>query len=305
MASRVAQLDAVALDQELYTLLGSSILQSNLLNWNSIRNKNTEEIKLIIKSLIFICSTKYSVLEGVTRTYGSQLNGVSFKCRKSSLYLLTILSDYFNKKLSHYFFSSNPASTTLHNQDILRKLYSRLSKIYDIAYLLNLCVFISSSGRTNKNLYLTPIFRLFKIGSITDPIHLSSSSFYQDSIYGGLEYQNRQLLWNAILEVFNNTLLLSHKFYYSRSYIMNNKRKKKVQAKKQQQTGDSGLQCPKCENFPVNPYRMTCCQGIYCYVCVSYVLKRGYCLNCDETNDLSAQYIYHSSSTQPDNVREN
>lgn len=260
--SRVAQLDSIELENEIHNL-----------TWRDFEThiqpeKYKEEFKFLIDTLVFYFGATYLTRSYTTTTYASALSGVSFKCRKRTLFLITVFTNYLQTKLSHAVFNSS-------KQWALR-LYSLITNIYVHFDLLNTLHFLMCASSKTPT-FLSPLHRLFGVVSTTDTI--DSKDFYQNTVYAGIEFQNRQLLWNAILEIFNMTLL-------------NNAAWLKAKPKR---TADNRLKaevCPHCGEFPVNPYSMACCSSIYCYICVVTALDGSYCDKCEATKNLSAKPLY-------------
>lgn len=264
--SRVAQLDSSALDQEIHSLFWSEFTQ------NISPGKNKEEWQLALETLVFYFGSKYAPIDQGTTTYGSQLSGVKFACKRRTLFIISILSKYLNSRISHLLFTT---SATIRLIDA----YRYLSHIYSALDLLNFAHFLFSTSSTCLK-YLSPLHRILGVSSSTDT--LNPINFYHETVYAGIEYQNRQLLWNAILELFNVTLLNNARW---------------LNRKPQTQTILSGqdkrvLHCPRCSEFPTNPYKLSCCKTIYCYICVVKSLEIGQCDNCNSSNELQATPIY-------------
>lgn len=262
--SRVAQLDSQELSKEIHHLLWTEF-EANLQP-----NKHKEELKFLIQTLVFYFGSKYSNRSHSTTTYASTLSGVRFKCRKRTLYLITILASYFHSKISHLVFNSN--------SNLAIKLYTFLAHIYINLDLLNSIDFLLSSY-FNRSTFLSPLHRL--LGASSTVSNQDPKDFYQNTIYAGIEFQNRQLLWNAVLELFNLTLLNNARWFVNRPTSIQNR-----------QTKTNNICCPLCGEFPVNPYRMTCCDGIYCYICSVTALEWSNCLQCHKSNNLTAKPLY-------------
>lgn len=253
---RVSHIDSGALDAEIYNIL-----------WNKFKTiipltRNKPEWKLFIETLIFVFSTQYSQLGGgITTTYGSQLSNLGFRGRKSSMYILMVLKRYINERLANHYLDS--------------PLYKKIMTLFNILDLINLTHFIRNHG----TIYYSILQRILRI----EPMSLDTgSSFYENTIYSGLEYENRQLLWNTILELLNSTILPNtiqyfHYFQLQNSHTEDNNNNKRNK--------DNKL-CCRCNEFPTNPYRIMCCDGIYCYLCLLKSIEWKHCYNCNETKGL-------------------
>lgn len=265
--TRVAQLDSLDLDNELKDLF-----------WKRFKKeldiqKNEEEWNFLLDSLIYIASSFSSASGTACSTYSLQLtcNGF-YNCKKRTLFIITVLKNYLKKKISHTLFSNR----TDENHWIWQ-IYKISIKLYGVLDLFNLIRFMGSSEGT---LYLSPLYRLLNI-------HIQSSNktpaaFYENTIFSNIQFQNRQLLWNAILELFNMTLLNNSKWL---------QRKFKPAQLKLKGPQNNKI-CTRCDMFPVNPYSFQCCQSVYCYVCAVKSLEISQCLNCGVENNLEAKSVY-------------
>lgn len=262
--SRVAQLDSQELQNQLHTLIWSDF------DSHIKPSKNKDEYKLLIDTLVFYFGSHFFNHTKSTVTYGSQLSGISFTCRKTTVFLVTILANYLHSRISTIIFNSNSQT--------LLTLYRIFSKIYTCLDLLNFAHFLLS-GSLNISTFLSPLHRICQIASKTDTNQLQY--FYQDTVYAGIKFQNRQLLWNAILQLFNVTLLNNTTWFKTKPKIIQHT-----------QTEQKTTSCPHCAQFPVNPYQTACCNKIYCYVCVVTALECSQCDHCGMTKNLNAKPFY-------------
>lgn len=250
---RVSRIDSGELDAELYEII-----------WTKFKSiipltTNQEEWRLFIDTLVFLFSARYSSFGGgITTTYGSHLSNLGFTCHKISLYLLSVFKRYFNNKLSNRYVSSF--------------IYKRIRTMFNLFELINFIHFI----RNSDTKYYTFLHRLLKIQSITLN---TGSSFYENSIYSGLEYQNKQLLWNTTLELLNLTILPSTVQYLNYFRTKNN-------IKETTLNNSKNVVCCLCNEFPTNPYRIQCCQGIYCYICLLKSIEWKHCYKCNSNGEL-------------------
>ncbi|KAG0668291.1 hypothetical protein C6P45_004851 [Maudiozyma exigua] len=297
--SRVSQLDSNILDSELHNLLYRDLNNvftttidnedaSN--NRNEINIQNTDEWHLLCDTLIYLFtahkSTNTNLLnKSSIETYGTNLNGLTYKSPlKISLYLSTVLSKYllskFDKNVLLLLFSnsnSNLNSTRLN----LVMHFSRI--IISIAKLLNFTNFIVTGN------FISLLNRLLNLKMVNNRKINSSNQFSQQNRLGSMDIQNRQLLWNAVLELLNVTILLPNSRFLFNSW-QNKTFKRKID--NNNNTYDDDM-CPYCNEPVSNPYIISCCNKKYCYWCVCKILEWKHCSNCNKTGSLQAKPLYH------------
>ncbi|CAI4043431.1 hypothetical protein SKDZ_10G0100 [Saccharomyces kudriavzevii ZP591] len=270
--SRVAQLDSIALDKELYGQFWSEF------NSAFSTDRHKEEWELVVNSLVFLCAARFLPQHGSSSTYGSALSGVAFRCRKRSLYVVTVLAGYVWKKITHFVFDGSRGR----RRAVWMKLYKWLNLLYHGCDVTNFLRFLAADGAGARS-FLSPLYRVFSIystrlvGDGSAPI----SDFYSNSVFAGLEYQNRQLLWTALLELFSKTLLTK------RGLLPFAKRPQRPRLGTTSKTV-----CAHCSRFPTNPYQIACCHANYCYVCVVKALEWSVCDACGASKGLTAAPVY-------------
>lgn len=262
--SRVAKLDSGSLDTEIHSVFWKDF-QANV---PIVKNK--DEFQLLLETLVFFCGTR-QVNSSLTQTYGSQLSGVQYKCSKKTLYLITILAKYLESKLSYLIFSSPNAASN----KILYRLFQHATTLYSTLDLILFTKFLAGSST-----FLSPLHRVLGVSSTTSAFN--PPAFYNNTVYSQVEFQNRQLLWNAILEVFNMTLLSNAK-WLNKSY---------AKSSHQDLSPVNRTKCAYCSEFPTNPYEISCCNSVFCYLCAVKVLEWSKCPNCSSEHTLRATPLY-------------
>lgn len=151
-----------------------------------------------------MCDKVLVASTGSSYTYGSALSGVAFRCRKRTLYVVTVLAGYVWRKITHFVFNGSRGG----GQMAWLKLYKWLNVAYHGCDVTNFVRFLAADGVGARS-FLSPVYRVFNVYStrLVRGGSASGSDFYSGSVFAGLEYQNRQLLWNALLELFSKTLL--------------------------------------------------------------------------------------------------
>lgn len=268
--SRVAQLDSEILDTELHNLFWNDVKQ------HFSNTDNIEEWKLLCDSIIFCFATKTLLnnngLSLSTVTYGTRLNGLIYTNKRYLLYISTILLKYTIEKLEQKYFSIN-------NSDInsfFRNFIKFWKILFNISDLSNFCRFISSN---NNKAYLSVFNRLLKVSC--NPVN--QPTFMQNSRLSIIEFQNRQLLWNSILELLNIIILPNSQLLF-RSIRTNNIANT---------TSKNQNNCPLCQELPCNPYELSCCHKIYCYICAVKTLEWKFCKACGKKKNLTAHALYN------------
>lgn len=265
---RVTQLDAVSLENDIYQQIWDDV------NKNFLPVKYYEEWELFIKSLVFLASTKKT--PSGTITYGSSLTGNYYTSSRLALYIVQILIQYLSRKLS-----SAAINLQILSIDKLYKFVNKCITIWDFTTLLQLI-----SGKRRG--YLSIWHKLLDIQSLQS----SNSEFYRNTVYSGIEFLNRQLLWNTLLEVLNVDIIASLLVKASRK-----RPSRRIKPKTTKQL------CTYCNEVPTNPYLTTCCNSIYCYVCVLTSLERNTCYGCDTQEKFTATPLYRLTLTNNQTIK--
>lgn len=252
----VNKIDGEKLDNDLYSHLWA--LYDDKIKPTS----NREEFKLLIKTLAFHFSTKSNGIQ--TTTYGSALAGTSFQTAKLSLFAANILMPYLVQKLQ----------TFLYNTE--NSLLPKIRIVETLMSVWSLSTFIQLLSGSPKQ-YLTIFHKIFRIKITT----FMQSQFYQNTITASMEFQNTQLLYNALLQLLNNQVSQSKLI----QKLLRSSTKKGI--KKQ-----NAFNCPYCDEEPNIPYRTSCCNKILCYLCVIKTLEFKNCAGCNTAN-FSAAPLYH------------
>lgn len=172
----VNKIDGDKLDYDLYSHLWA--LYDDKIKPTS----NREEFKLLLKTLAFHFSTKSNGIQ--TTTYGSALAGTSFQTAKLTLFAANILMPYLVQKLQ----------TFLYNTE--NNLLPKIRIVETLISVWSLSTFIQLLSGSPKQ-YLSIFHKIFRIKIST----FMQSQFYQNTITASMEFQNTQLLYNALLQL--------------------------------------------------------------------------------------------------------
>ncbi|SCV03259.1 LANO_0G03070g1_1 [Lachancea nothofagi CBS 11611] len=246
--------DSLSLDNELNNQLWSTYHR------NILPQRNLQATKFILKALIFFASTKSD--RSFSSTYGSSLTGVVFTTTKSIMFTTNVLLPFILDQLQ-----SRPYIYNIKSFRLLTNLAQALSFTTFLQFL---------SG--NSKVYITLIHKLFRITAMST----NNSASYRSSVNSSIEFQNSQLLYNAVLQLLGTQVVKSeflHKLIrrkYSTSHHLSN-----------------SSHCPTCNNLPTNPYLSNCCSKHFCYLCVLKCIERQNCSFCDsKINAAGPLYSY-------------
>lgn len=187
---RVGQLDASALDSELYDLLKTRLLDSFTFFGQKFRDSYEPELHLLLKLALF----KVTVWDHST-TYGAKLQNLVFlqsksrspitKVQKLLYCLLVVGGSYGSDKINQYLTTYASFGDEGH-VGLLRKITDRLNTLSSGVSVVNFLLFLYSGK------YSTFILRLLRIDLAPTSKVLNRQP--------NLEFQNRQLVWNALTE---------------------------------------------------------------------------------------------------------
>lgn len=293
---RVGQLDASLLDSELLSQLKDKLFDAVKIYNPDWKDRYEDEFMLLLRLLLF----KVTVWDNST-TYGGKLqnlqlaHAVSTKSlriplsRKQKLAYgaITIGGSFLWAKLESYLVNAsyeNPDNPIVQK---LRALADRLSLVWTSASLFNFVLFLYSGN------YATLVMRLLRMKYVTVTHTVSRVVNF--------EFQNRQLVWNALTEFLLFALPLVNFAKIQRKIAM-------LVWTKSGNKGDFSFlphkSCAICyqrdagvtgtikTNAVTNPY-VTDCGHVYCYVCLKLELEKGdwSCLRCNSVVKTCAPYV--------------
>lgn len=266
-STRVNQLDATLLDQELY----NNLLSQSLSIFNKVapiyKTKYNNEIEFILRSLMF----KFTVWDR-SQSYGLFLQNLKFKnltkLKKIAYYLVFICGYYVSKKINPLIYDDDLTFKGVKGKiwKLFKKSYTFGTKLYKILSFLNFIDFLITGNYQSLNLRLLNIkITLFSIELAK--LNKGNISF---------EFQNRQLIWNTFLEfivfalpIFQNSKFQSiiQKLLY-RNNNDNDNIQKYAHLKEKQCSICFENNSNEINNYLItNPYK-TNCNHLYCYVCI-------------------------------------
>ena len=224
-------------------------------------------------------------------TYGAQLSGVQFSASRRLLYVCAVL-------LRHAATLAQSWLAQGHGQ-LLRKLRA----IFAAADLADFLCFLAAP-QNGAAQYLGVAYRLLRVrAQLALPSGAAGGGYTEQTRLASLDFENRQLLWNAMLELLNTVALPNSRRIY-------------MAVRGTRASGASGASaisaganvpganaisasganeicvCALCAEQPCNPYKLRCCGALYCYACACKALEWRTCAVCAHTSDLSAVPLY-------------
>ncbi|CAD1479493.1 unnamed protein product [Heterotrigona itama] len=238
--SRVNQIDAVQLDEEIYKVLrgqareiGKYLPAGKIDRWQP-------EIDALLKYFIW----NYSLRRGKS-TFGQQLLDLSYAnitWAKSVLYLIaTIAPAYVRDKL------------TANRRSVL------LDRVADVASLLefvNLLIFLHRGTQPRVVEYALGI--------------ASSCTTTHKPRNIGYSYMTRELLWHGLMELFTTGLPMLNFHYLKHAAKKLFEARSTVDPKSQptSPTMNSSTKCAHCSDTPILPSHAGC-RHLFCYYCLN------------------------------------
>lgn len=241
--SRVNQIDAVQLDEEIYKVLrnqarevGKHLPIDKIDRWQP-------EIDAILKYFMW----RLSLSDGKS-TFGQQLLNLQYENvtrAKSVLYLvLTIVPEYARQKL---------AGNTAVNRN-LGMLLDYAGDIVRLVEFVNLLVFLHRGTQPRVIEYL------LGIASRSTTAHKPRNI--------GYSYMTRELLWHSLMELFTTGLPMIN-FHYLKCWLKKlfTRTERDDLVRRSYPTLDSFTACAYCGDTPILPVHAGC-RHIFCYYCM-------------------------------------
>ncbi|XP_011304513.1 peroxisome biogenesis factor 2 [Fopius arisanus] len=247
--SRINQLDAVQLDDEIHRIFVARAQEISRLFTPGTTDKWSPEINAGLRSLIWI----FSLGTGKS-TFGQKLLDLTYidltRAKSLLILILSVLPKYLEDKYV------DPNRISLRPRDkILKNYLERIFNIFNLLSFINLLLFL------NRGTQPTILERLLGISS------RNIASTRPRTI--GYSYMTRELLWHGLMELFTIGLPLINFHYLKRCFRFSRRDKPDAQVIPVM-TGNT--LCPQCDETPVLP-RHAGCSHIYCYYCISAQFK--------------------------------
>ncbi|XP_024941539.1 peroxisome biogenesis factor 2 isoform X2 [Cephus cinctus] len=269
--SRVNQIDAVQLDNEIYKILKYQTDKiTKYLPPGSIAKWQPE-----INVLLSLAIWNYSLRAG-NATFAQQLlnlNYANFNRKKAVLYvILTVLPQYVQERLADV-----RLATTSERSDRIKLYIERISSIVQALSLINLISFLHQGTQPCL------VERILGIFSQSTKTHKPRSI--------GYSYMTRELLWHSLMELFTIGLPMLNIYYLKHTLKRFWSRKKDTASMKFHGIlkMDLTTKCPHCAGNPILP-NSAGCEHIFCYYCMKAHFTATKMFQCPTCNmDLHAQ----------------
>ncbi|OAD57008.1 Peroxisome biogenesis factor 2 [Eufriesea mexicana] len=256
--SRINQIDAVQLDEEIYKVLRNQAREIGKYQPIEKIDRWQPEIDALLKYLVW----NFSLRRGKS-TFGQQLLDLHYENitgPKSVLYaIFTIGPAYVRDKLANAT-GANPNFTAV------------LDHVADLAKLLeflNLLIFLHRGTQPRVVEYLLGI--------------ASSSSTVHKPRNIGYSYMTRELLWHSLMELFTTGLPMLNLHYFKHALKKLFARARRVRFQRSFPLMDSTTRCAYCGDTPILPMHAGC-RHIFCYYCLNAhftATNEFQCTECD------------------------
>ena len=239
--SRINQIDAAQLDEEIYKVLRSQVKEITKYQPGERIDRWQPEIDALLKFFIW----KFSLRHGKS-TFGQQLLNLHYgniTRAKSVLFLIfTVVPAYVRDKLLDG--AASPES---------KRILYRVANVAKLFEFLNLLVFLHRGSQPRVAEYLLGI------------ASCSSTTHRPRNI--GYSYMTRELLWHGLMELFTTGLPMVNFHYMKHAIKKLLSRRNRTGVQRSFPTMDLRSKCPYCNDTPVLPAHADC-EHIYCYYCL-------------------------------------
>ncbi|XP_015113758.1 peroxisome biogenesis factor 2 [Diachasma alloeum] len=258
--SRINQLDALELDEEIHRIFVARAREISRLFTPGITEKWTPEINAALRSLIFL----FSLGTGKS-SFGQKLLDLTYvdltRNKSALFFLLSVLPKYLEDKYV------DPSRIPVTPRDrIIKKYLEKIINVFSLVSFINLLVFLNRGTQ--------PIILERFLGISSRNIATTRPRTI------GYSYMTRELLWHGLMELFTIGLPMINFHYLKRCFVSYFSRRGEK---------DGGVEiiprmtsqtlCPYCGETPVLP-RHAGCHHIYCYYCMSAHFKVAGSFNC-------------------------
>ncbi|XP_050471651.1 peroxisome biogenesis factor 2 [Bombus huntii] len=271
--SRINQIDAVQLDEEIYKVLRNQAREIGKYQQTEKIDRWQPEIDALLKFFIW----NFSLRHGKS-TFGQQLLNLHYEnitSAKSILYMLsTIGPAYVRDKLVDS--GANRRFTIL---------LDRVANVLKLFEFINLLIFMHRGTQPRIVEYILGI--------------ASSSTTVHKPRNIGYSYMTRELLWHGLMELFTTSLPMVNFHYLKHTMKKLFTRSKAVDLQGVLPTMNLSTKCAYCTDTPILPVHAGC-QHIFCYYCLNAhftVMVEFQCPECSTRLYATSMKTYEASSS--------
>lgn len=240
--SRINQIDAAQLDDEIYKVLRNQVKRITEHQPVEGIDRWQPEIDALLKFFVW-----YFSLRRGKSTFGQQLLNLHYQNlnrAKSVLYLiLTVVPAYARDKL-------NDSGGTSR----LRCWLDRLVNVVKLLQFINLLVFLHRGTQPRVVEYLLGI--------------KSRSTTTHKPRNIGYSYMTRELLWHGLMELFTIGLPMINLYYWKHAVKRLVSRRSRTSVVHSSPKMDANSRCAYCNETPIMPMHAGC-EHLFCYYCLT------------------------------------
>ncbi|XP_076232978.1 peroxisomal biogenesis factor 2 [Calliopsis andreniformis] len=273
--SRINQIDAAQLDEEIYKVLRNQAKE--IAKYQAIENIDRwqPEIDAILKFFIW----NFSLRNGKS-TFGQQLLNLHYgnvSRAKSVLYLIfTVVPCYLRDKLHDRAISPN-----------LQSMFRRVANVVKLLEFVNLLVFLHRGTQPRIVEYV------LGIASRSTTTHKPRTI--------GYSYMTRELLWHGLMELFTTGLPMINIHYlkHAAKKVWSRKNRTGTGIQRSFPTMNEATKCPYCNETPILPVHAGC-EHIFCYYCLKahfMAMNDFQCYECNVQLSFENMKMYEATST--------
>lgn len=272
--SRINQIDAAQLDEEIYKVLRKQVKEITKHQPIEKIDRWQPEIDALLRYFVW----NFSLRQG-NSTFGQQLLNLHYgniTRTKSVLYLiLTIVPAYVRDKLANTDANEN-----------FKTAFDRIADVVRLLEFLNLLLFLHRGRQPRLIEYLLGI--------------ANSSTTVQKPRNIGYSYMTRELLWHGLMELFTTGLPMVNFHYFKHAFKkLFTRPGKHAAVRRSFPIMDQSTKCAHCGDTPILPMHAGC-HHIFCYYCLKAhfaAMNEFQCPKCATRLYTGDMKTYQASST--------
>lgn len=245
--SRINQVDASQLDNEIYNIFKHQSTEISKLCGPGVVGKWQPEIDALLKVALW----NYSLRTG-NSSFGQQLLNLhydKYNNKKAILFvLLNVVPKYIQERVSN----NGRWATNVEQTVKLKSVVEWIDVVTKLLTFVNILVFLNQGNQPNI------VERVLGIHNRPTKAHKPRNI--------GYSYMTRELLWHSFIELFTIGLPMMN-IHYLKQRIKRIWSAKKSANRYVTPTMEYDTRCPECDQSPNLP-RHAGCEHIFCYYCM-------------------------------------